>query len=186
MSGQDFSLAPDGSRLAVVDGTMLRIYELAPMAADERAKYLAMQADAPTVAAPSAASDEAEAASDEVFDVASQTSPADQLQPAPVAGQPSATAPAGAATTPVPAGPDGKSGDQRAAQTAAEQPQTSDPAVTTFRVSAKTVVVDVVVTDSKGHTVKDLSKENFQIQEDGKPQKVNYFHEKRSTLPRNN
>lgn len=175
LSGQDFSLAPDGSRLAVVDGTMLRIYELAPMPADERAKYLAMQADAPTLTAPSAAADKAEAANDEVFDVASQSS-ADQLQPAPVAAQPPATAPASAAT-PVPAGPDGKSVAQGQVQAAVEQTQRSDPAITTFRVSAKTVVVDVVVTDSKGHTVKGLPKENFQIQEDGKAQKVNYFHE---------
>jgi len=177
VSGQDFSLASDGSRMAVVDGGTLRIYDLAPMSAEERAKYVAMQADAPSLAAPVAhRNEEAAAPNDEdVFDVAAQKSPEEQLQPVAAGGPATANVPApsapsagSVANTPVATQPPVASTSQKAS---------ADAAVPTFRASAKTVVVDVVVTDSKGHTVKDLSDKDFQILEDGRPQRINYFHE---------
>jgi VWFA-related protein len=179
VSGQDFSLASDGRRMAVVDGGTLRIYDLAPMSAEERAKYVAMQADAPTLAAPSARLAEGAAAArddEDVFDVAAQKSPEEQLQPV-AAGGPAATnvPPAGGAPSAdrVVNLPDNK----QARLDPSSQKASADAAIPTFRASAKTVVVDVVVTDSKGHTVKDLSDKDFQIVEDGKPPRINYFHE---------
>src|SRR5260370_23024485 len=45
-----------------------------------------------------------------------------------------------------------------------------------IRATTRLVQVDVVVTDSSGHPVKDhLSEKDFTIFEDGKPQKVSYF-----------
>ena len=44
-----------------------------------------------------------------------------------------------------------------------------------FRVGINTVRVDVIVTDNKGNPVTDLKLEDFQIEEDGKPQKPETF-----------
>jgi VWFA-related protein len=44
-----------------------------------------------------------------------------------------------------------------------------------FRVSANLVQVDAVVTDSKGNHIRNLEAADFQIFEDGKPQKITYF-----------
>jgi VWFA-related protein len=44
-----------------------------------------------------------------------------------------------------------------------------------FRVSADLVQVDAVVTDSKGRHIRDLEAADFQILEDGKPQKITSF-----------
>jgi VWFA-related protein len=44
-----------------------------------------------------------------------------------------------------------------------------------FRVSADLVQVDAVVTDSKGNHVRNLEAADFQIFEDGKPQKITHF-----------
>jgi VWFA-related protein len=182
VSAQDFSLASDGTRFAVVDGDTLRIYDLAPTSSDERAKYVAMQADAPTLAAPAATSTEAAAQNeDDTFDIASGKSSEEQLQP--VANVQSTTTPASSQTAEATAGGVVHNTDvapERSDPT--PQKTTADPAIPTFRASAKTVVVDVVVTDSKGHPVKDLSEKDFQILEDGKPQRVNYFHEYKGYL----
>ena len=45
----------------------------------------------------------------------------------------------------------------------------------TFRLQVEYVEVDVRVTDSKGNFVRDLTKDDFQILEDGKPQTVAAF-----------
>jgi VWFA-related protein len=47
----------------------------------------------------------------------------------------------------------------------------------TFRSSTHIVVEDVVITDSKGHSVKDLSQQDFHVTEDGKSQTVRSFEE---------
>lgn len=44
-----------------------------------------------------------------------------------------------------------------------------------FRVSTNLVQVDAVVTDSKGNHVRNLEASDFQIFEDGKPQKITHF-----------
>src|SRR5262245_60059624 len=45
----------------------------------------------------------------------------------------------------------------------------------TFRLQVEYVEVDARVTDSKGNCVRDLTKDDFQILEDGKPQTVAAF-----------
>jgi VWFA-related protein len=45
----------------------------------------------------------------------------------------------------------------------------------TFRITVDLVQVDVAVTDSKGGPVKDLSAGDFQVLQDGKPQKITAF-----------
>lgn len=168
LKGQNFALSPNGNQFAALDGSILELFDLPPMSTEERVKYVALQADAPTLTTP-ASRNSAETSgsdSDEVFDVAEQGASEDSPKPPPV-------------VAPGVAPPDASSPPQQAA---AQKPDSADPhstdaSVVTFKVASKTVVVDVVVTDSKGHTVKGLPPEDFQVQEDGKPQRVNYFHE---------
>ena len=54
----------------------------------------------------------------------------------------------------------------------APQPPDSQPV---FRTGINTVRVDVIVTDRQGKPVTDLTLEDFEIQEDGKPQKAETF-----------
>ncbi len=55
--------------------------------------------------------------------------------------------------------------------------QTSLPSYSTtvFKANVRRVVVDVVVTDSKGQTVSGLTKADFSVAEDGKPQQILSF-----------
>jgi VWFA-related protein len=55
-------------------------------------------------------------------------------------------------------------------------PDSSKPS-STFQTHVRVVLLDVVVTDSKGEPVKGLQKENFQVMEDGKPQTISSFEE---------
>ena len=55
--------------------------------------------------------------------------------------------------------------------------QTTNPQRTTLQVSVRRVVVDVVVTDQKGKPVRGLTKDDFQVLEDGKPQQIRSFDE---------
>ncbi len=50
--------------------------------------------------------------------------------------------------------------------------QSIDPAI---RVTVDLVQVDAVVTDSTGRHVADLKPEDFQVFEDGRPQKITHF-----------
>jgi VWFA-related protein len=53
-----------------------------------------------------------------------------------------------------------------------------DPAETAIiRANARAVVLDVVVTDAKGHVVHGLQQSDFRLVEDGQPQTLNSFHE---------
>ncbi len=60
------------------------------------------------------------------------------------------------------------------AQTPAPPAQANAP-VTTLQASTHVVVLDVVVTDKAGHPVAGLTKENFALREDGKPQTIRSF-----------
>ncbi len=57
---------------------------------------------------------------------------------------------------------------------AAQDPQPGPPSIT-FQVEVNYVDVDVVVTDEKGNFVSDLAREDFEVFEDGKPQKIEMF-----------
>ena len=52
--------------------------------------------------------------------------------------------------------------------------------VSTLRVTTRAVLVDVIVTDKNGNPVKGLTKDDFTVLEDGKPQQISYFEENRS------
>ena len=55
---------------------------------------------------------------------------------------------------------------------------THDPSETaTITANVRAVVLDVVVTDSKGHVVHGLQKSDFHLVEDGQPQTLDSFHE---------
>ena len=49
------------------------------------------------------------------------------------------------------------------------------PSTTTIRVNARLVQFDVVVTDNRGHPVKDLTASDFTVLQDGQPQTVRAF-----------
>ena len=53
-------------------------------------------------------------------------------------------------------------------------PQTQQPAVT-FRVEVNFVEVDAIVTDAQGRPVTGLTADDFEVVEDGKPQKISSF-----------
>jgi VWFA-related protein len=57
---------------------------------------------------------------------------------------------------------------------APQNPQSAPPAVT-FQTEVNYVDVDAIVTDQQGNFVSDLSKDDFEILEDGKPQKIDTF-----------
>src|SRR5260370_32499449 len=58
----------------------------------------------------------------------------------------------------------------------AQVQQSSSDSSAVIRATTRLVQVDVVVTDSSGHPLKDrLSEKDFSILEDGKPQKLSFF-----------
>jgi hypothetical protein len=56
-----------------------------------------------------------------------------------------------------------------------QQPQTPPVQGPTFRTAVEYVEVDAVVTDQQGNFVKNLTKDDFQVFEDGKPQSISTF-----------
>src|SRR5262245_40144872 len=56
----------------------------------------------------------------------------------------------------------------------AQPPRTAQPPVT-FRVEVNYVEIDATVEDAQGNFVKNLTRDDFQIVEDGKPQSVTAF-----------
>jgi VWFA-related protein len=68
-----------------------------------------------------------------------------------------------------------------AAQTAPAA-QTPSAPVTTMSVNVKVVTLPVTVRDKKGKIVRDLTKDDFDLEEDGKPQTIRYFSQE-TNLP---
>ncbi|HEY0760430.1 MAG TPA: VWA domain-containing protein [Acidisarcina sp.] len=64
-------------------------------------------------------------------------------------------------------------------QTAVPDSQTGIP---TFQLRARTVVIDVVVTDSSGQPVPGLHKQDFTVRDSGQPQTISYFEEHSGVL----
>ena len=56
-----------------------------------------------------------------------------------------------------------------------EPPPAQEPPPVTFRVEVNYVEVDAVVTDAQGRVVTDLTQADFDVLEDGRPQKVSAF-----------
>jgi VWFA-related protein len=70
------------------------------------------------------------------------------------------------------------------APAAATPPASQAPSapVTTIPVDVKVVTLPVTVRDKKGKIVRDLTKDDFELQEDGKPQTIRYFSQE-TNLP---
>src|SRR3954466_12789715 len=62
-----------------------------------------------------------------------------------------------------------------AAAVSAQQPTPSAPPPVTFKVETSYVDVDAVVTDAQGNVVPGLTKEDFELFEDGHPQRIDMF-----------
>ncbi len=151
--GQNFSLSPDGARLAVINGTTLDLYELPEMSPEERARFLAVKAETPGLNAPPAPagkSDEPAFESSGTFDSSQNEVPEENAK----------TATAAPEATP------------------AKADATLDATPTlTIRTGTQVVALDVVVTDNAGKLVKGLQQSDFSVTEDGKPQRVKFFKE---------
>ena len=53
----------------------------------------------------------------------------------------------------------------------------------TIKVETRVVLLDVVVTNHKGESIPNLSRDDFHIEEDGKPQSLSSFEEHKTTQP---
>src|SRR5208283_2831946 len=183
LSGQNFSLSPDGRHFAVLRGVGVELFDLPPPSEQERAKFsevlktdapdlYALAADEDSVSPPSAAPAPESSAPEEtaaaVGTVPSTTGdkPADSTSTANSESAPVTPSPA-VETSPT-ASP--------AAAPAPNAPAANLP-VPTFKVSTKAVTVDVVVTDSKGDPIRGVPQQDFKLTEDGKPQDIRYFRE---------
>ena len=171
LNGQNFSLSPDGSRLAVLHGTQMEFYDLPEMSAEELAKYTAVKADVPGLYVPAA--DTAHSGMDDPAFTVSEaeaegaakeaSAPADSANP-PTDPAPSVSGAINHVTPPpvqpLPAG----------ASSAVVGP------MVTLKSHSQVVALDVVVTDPKGgHTVRAVPRQDFHVREDGKPQTITYF-----------
>ena len=164
MSGQNFSLSPDGRKLAVLADSAIQVYDLRPTSVEEQAKFSALKADVPGLYTLPKDSD----------DVSDPGAVANN-EPQPPSRAPSVAPPASAAP------PSSASLSSQAPPAKAED---QGSPLTTFRVNLQAVAVDVVVTDAKGHPVKGLKQEDFQLSEDGSGQKIRSFHEYSKEVPK--
>ena len=150
MSQQNFSLSPDGHQLAALGTTTVDLYDLPEPSAEEQAKFAAFKANLSDLYALASGPDANSPTSPET----ASKSIADESN--------------SAATQAAPAQPPAPP-----AETAAPV----DPALTTFRSLSQAVVVDIVVTDSKGKLIHGIPQQDFEVTEDGKPQDLRSFHE---------
>jgi VWFA-related protein len=170
LQGQNYALSPDGSRFAVLRGTQIEIHDLPSMTPQEQAKYSAVKADVPGLYIPPA--DHADSdTSNPVFTTA-VVEPDD--------GKGESTVPASSSdSAAASANPTSAVTDKEQASNAlpvVSNPAVPDP-VMTVKTSTQVVALDVVVTDSSGHTVRNVPRQDFLIHEDGKPQAISYFDE---------
>ena len=175
VTGQNVSLSPDGRHLALLRGPALELFDLPPTPEEEQTKFASLKADGLYNVAANADADwwdNATPASNS-GDAADLTADAPAASAAEDKGEPEKLAHAeteaqSPSSAPAAAAPSG---------TAENSAPTENLPVPTFKVSTKAVVVDVVVTDSKGHPVRGLTQQDFQLTEDNKPQSVRYFRE---------
>ena len=171
LKNENYSLSPDGRRFAVIDGTKLYLYDLPQMTTEERARYLAMNANVPDLNAPTASS-----ADETADDSPEQNSETAEKGPESGLAAPVRTEDRAPMELPNVSNQDAKPGGSESPSSKAHDAgQTQN--LTTFSARVEEVTVDAVVTDSKEHPVKGLSKDDFQLQENGVPQQLASFHE---------
>ena len=66
---------------------------------------------------------------------------------------------------------------------AQQPPSEIEPADSTLKITARAVVVDVIVTDSLGKAVTGLPRDSFTVMEQGKPQTISFFEENGTAIP---
>ncbi|MGC2194883.1 MAG: VWA domain-containing protein [Terriglobales bacterium] len=161
-NGQNVALSPEGRRLAVIAGTVMNVYELPEMSAGERARYIAVKADTPSLNVPPAKASKGDEASEPIYASAAalDVGELERVPETPVA-------------TPVASIPMTKTRGVGSEET---------PALT-IRTGTQVVALDVVVTDNAGHLVKGLQQGDLNVSEDGKPQAVRYFREYADAQP---
>ena len=172
LNGQNFSLSPNGRRLIVLHGTWLELFELPPISSEEQAKYAELRSKGQDLSALSSSTgDKNEDIGEEAADSGSQ-SPSGNPDDVDASSRPAEK------ELPASANASEKTSGTSSSGAHSEQPSgTATSPVMTLKVTTRAVVVDVVVTDAKGHPVKDLPKEDFQLTEDGKPQDLHSFRE---------
>jgi VWFA-related protein len=153
LNGQNFSLSPDGRHLAVVQGSGIEIYDLPAMSREELAKYTAVKADVPGLYIPPDATKQ-QAVQESDFTADNHDAGAGLEAPA---VSPKSGNPAQPATSP--------------------SETTANDDLPTFKTGTQVVALDVVVTDSQGHTVKNIPRSDFVVKEDAKPQNLRDFSE---------
>ena len=67
-----------------------------------------------------------------------------------------------------------------ASQPAPAQANSGEPSTPSIRVQVQEVIVPVTVTDPKGRFISNLEQKDFEILEQGKPQKIEYFSRERA------
>jgi len=168
LSAQNFSLSPEGDRLAVLKDSMLRVYELPPLSEADRASTNALKADVPGLYMP-ASDKQLQLASNSDEDpgyAAAEAAPADSPSAAEEKKPEDKIAAAANAEAPSPPQP-----------TRSGVPPSGDDSSITFKVSSQIVVVDVVVTDRSGKPVSGIAPSEFHVAEDGKDQRIANFEE---------
>jgi VWFA-related protein len=169
LTAQNLALSTDGKHLAVLQGTVLALYELPVMSEEDRARYEAAKGDTPGLYPPVVPGGHGAPVEETTFTAvdAAEESSADEKPPAAtiLAKQPTSAA------TQTPVTDPGSS-----TQVLASAPATETPAIT-VKANSRVVVEEVVVTDAKGHPVKGLRQQDFQLTEDSKPQNLRFFEE---------
>jgi VWFA-related protein len=170
LQGQNFALSPDGLRFAVVRGTQIEVNELPAMTPEDQAKYSAVKADVPGLYVPPANHHDSDTGG-AVFTTAGTEPQSDKAE---------SSVPAGSSSDAGATSPNSLAANAGADQTSTSPPAESAPipdATLTLKTSAQAVALDVVATDTGGHTVRNLPRQDFEISEDGKGQTVTYFEE---------
>ncbi len=171
LKNENYSLSPDGRRFAAVDGTKLYLYDLPQMTTEERSRYVAMSADAPDLNAPAASLDEKTA--DESLE---QNSESAEKGPGSGFAAPVRTEDRAPMELPNVSNERAKPGST-GSLSANAQDAVQGQNLPTFKVGVEEVTVDVAVTDSKGHAVKGLAKDDFQVRENEEAQELASFRE---------
>jgi VWFA-related protein len=180
LNGQNFSLSPDARRVAVLEGDALELYDLPQVSRQEEAKLAQLKTEEPdlfSVAPPGSASASAAPIS-QLHNEKTATSTADAAvgSAAPVRSSATDDPDADAGKYQISSTDQSSAGSSAPVLTEQELEAKAGP-VPIFKVSTRAVVVDVVVTDSKGHPIKGLKEQDFHVTEDGKPQQLRSFQE---------
>ena len=167
MTGGNFALAPDGQRLAVIEGSSLELFDLPAASKAEQSAYAALKSDIPNfyalTSSPGLGSNSADA---------STTQPEANPDLRTNRDTPADASPEVASTI---------STNQLPTSTV-ENAAIADDTTTTFKVNSRAVLVDVVVTDKKGVPIHGLTEKDFHITEDGTTQGIGYFQEYNNLL----